>query len=104
MGVPIATGTPYVFTDSTPNVRAVAGRVSSFVVTSGVWSLYSAYDYGGTKISLDGKTEFGPGTYNFCSTSSCKPFNDATLSVKLVPVSRLNSNMRLLLRFLQDIQ
>ena len=78
------TGTPYVFTDSTPDVGAIAGRVSSFIVTSGVWSLYSGYDYGGTKISLHGKTEFGPGTYNFCTTTSCEPFNDKTLSMKIV--------------------
>ena len=77
-------GTPHVFTASTPNVGAIGGRVSSFVVSSGVWSLYSGYDYGGTKISLHGKTEFGPGTYNFCTTTLCQPFNDKTLSMKIV--------------------
>ena len=38
--------------------------VSSMMITGGIWSFYTGFNFTNTKISIDGKTQLGPGEYN----------------------------------------
>ena len=54
------------FTQDDPNIidqfPSSSEGVSALVVHKGRWALYSEPNYMGTKIAIDGKDEFGPGT------------------------------------------
>ena len=43
--------------------------VSAIYVISGVWNLYSGFNYTGGKLALDGQSDFGPGVYTFGGSS-----------------------------------
>ena len=54
--------------DSSPDItrRYPPGNprgLSSFIVEGGIWCLYTEINFGGTKIAIDGVSEFGPGSY-----------------------------------------
>ena len=74
-------GTGHTYTTSTPDIThefpSGYRGASSIIVMKGYWSLYKDKNYNGIKISLNGKSEFGPGThlyslfyYTNCRTGS----------------------------------
>ncbi len=48
--------------DLTPDFPEGDKDVTAFVVTKGVWALYTGTHYSGIQINVSGETEFGPGT------------------------------------------
>ena len=54
--------------------------VSSFIVRSGKWALYSKENYGGTRLTLQGRDTFGP----YEEMSYLGPANDQVASIKLL--------------------
>ena len=53
--------------------------ISALIVTGGVWSFHSEYNYKGTQLSTQKRDEFGPGDYTFWGDP-----NDKTKSVKFL--------------------
>ena len=65
-------GSDALIENSSPNLIAyTAGQagVSSIYVIGGVWNFYSGFNYTGSKLALDGQSDFGPGVYNFAGSS-----------------------------------
>ena len=61
-------GKARVIQPSNPNLDVGLGGtfdVHSAIVTGGVWSFYSEYNYRGNKLRCKKKEEFGPGEYSF---------------------------------------
>ena len=60
-------GTAINYTRSNPDVSRAfptneEGGASSFIVNRGVWSLYTGQNYNGTMLTLEGRSQFTPGT------------------------------------------
>lgn len=74
------------YRQSDPNIdnEFPAGKpagVSSFIINKGIWELYVNPDFKGGKVTLDGTSQFGPGTkISFVGVS----INDSIRSVKKV--------------------
>lgn len=59
-------GTGINYTKSDPDISTAfptmqESGASSFIVSKGVWSLYTEPNYNGVKLSFEGTSEFGPG-------------------------------------------
>ena len=60
-------GTAINYTRSNPDISRAfptneEGGASSFIVNRGVWSLYTGQNYNGTMLTLEGRSQFTPGT------------------------------------------
>lgn len=71
-------------TESNPDINSIypdgdIKGLSTFVVHSKKWSLFTETNYQGDKVNINGVTEFGPGKYEIHDD-----FNDTTSSVKLL--------------------
>ena len=77
-------GTGRTYTTSTPDIThefpSGDRGASSIIVMKGYWSLYTDKNYNGIKISLNGKSEFGPGTRLY----SLGPAEDKVKSIKYI--------------------
>ena len=87
-------GKHFTISESNPDINPMlqSGKrhgMSSFIVGKGNWRVYTEVNYAGDPIELDGKTEFGPGKYNF---RNVKKLNDEAQSIELLPRITLYTN------------
>ena len=81
-------GKHFPITESTPDINSMLRSgshrgLSSFIVDKGIWKMYTEVNYGGDPLEIDGKTELGPGKYNFKS-KDLRKLNDKLQSIELI--------------------